>query len=242
MACVAQLNFSDIPEMMVGARPRASAAQRRDFERQSQRLYAESEESSQDGEEMPSAAIGVSCAELEAMFPTLDSSLVRAMHAEAASAQQVVDTLLALAAVGAGEAAADAGAMPRREVGVEDHDKFPLLTSSDGWQVIPARIDVGEEALGSAWRDRARVAAEKPSPKECGRLSRVQRPRRSRGRGGGASESEAPQPLTDYECRHLAGERRAKERVLYSRKHVAAPQATAMVASGSCDAEDISSI
>lgn len=103
---------------------------------------------------------------LESMFSTLDPSLVRSISAEAATPQQALQILLALSASIAAPAAVEEP--PSADIGVDDHEAFPVLLDTDGWQVVSNRAfinhDSGEKTC-SAWCDRAKAAAELPQQK-----------------------------------------------------------------------------
>lgn len=227
----AALNFSDVPEMLAGARPGANPARRREFERQSSMLYKEEE--AQRTEEVvvvSRAAAEAACRDLEEMFPILDPALIHAVLAEAPSAQHAVESLLALSASstepvgrGAGSSASPGAAgtehlAPKWELGVQDHDKFPSLVDAEGWQVLPSVcFQAEDEEPGSAWRDCARAAAKRPAPKRSSQTAVIWGPKKKLSVEQKEEEHEQVQPLTDYECRHRAGEQRAKHRVQYSR-------------------------
>lgn len=211
---VAELNFSDVPEMLPGARPGATAAQREAFERRSRMLHWEDVEEHMQTVVRVQAAAGSddgSTKAMEDMFPMLDVALVRSIQAESPSAQHALDTLLALTA-----SAEPMGGAPMHEVGLDDHSKFPSLVDADGWQCVSgAKLQEGERDPGSAWRDRASAAKDKPAPKA--KVEPVPWVRKKRQGQQKVEELEQTQPYTDYECRHRAGECRAKQRVKYSR-------------------------
>lgn len=108
-------------------------------------------------------------AELEAMFPTLDASLVRSLAADAPTLDNALDTLMALSATTATPTAPiELPPLDKGQVvgGPDDMIKFPSLATADGWE-LPGRRgcefdDNGEES--TAWRDRARSAAALPDP------------------------------------------------------------------------------
>lgn len=223
------LNVFDIPEMLPGARPGANPAQREQFEKRSCMLHHEDVEEYTQKVTQTRAAAGIgitSTKELEAMFPMLDAALVRSIRAESPSAQHALDTLLALAACSAepvsgaavGETAGPPKELPKWDVGLEDHNKFPSLIDADGWQCVSGtKLQTGEEDSGSAWRDRASAAKDKPAPKAKAEAV-AWGPKKKQGREKAEEDDpEQVQPYTDYECRHRAGERRAKQRVQYSR-------------------------
>jgi len=234
------LNLFDVPELLPGAQPRANPAAREDFEQRCRALHHEEDSEAERWElrwpgppatEEPRALAGGALAsELRAMFPGLDSQLVQSLAAEARSPQAAVDVLLALAAAAeraVGEPPAAARPRPP-SVGVEDHDKFPLLTDGRGWQVCGGQQLQHEGELGSRWRDRAQAAAELPAPVPRPQLpGAVQAVRRARqGRAGEADGGEGPrapdgpwgaEAEAEYEFRHRAGQRRAERRARRSR-------------------------
>jgi len=231
MARVGVLNFSDVPEMLRGARPGANPSQRAEFERRSRQVFQCDEEDYTHEAAVSRAACGAEATsrELEEMFPMLDPTLVRSLRAEATSSQQALETLIAIAAdmnePVAGSAAEGtrkgevAGTeLPKLAVGVDDHDRFPLLVGADGWQVPAARLEAQDEELGSIWRDRAKAAADKPAPKGSSQPPMPWGPRKKKQGQQEDGVVELDQPPTDYECRHLAGERRAKQKVIYGRR------------------------
>jgi len=237
------VNLFDMPELLPGAQPSANPAQREEFEQRCRRIHDEEESERREEVENARAAAGATAAssvsELEAMFPNLDGALVRAIRADAPSAQHALETLLELSAAaadpscGALEAAATTP-LPPINVGVEDHEKFPSLMDKDGWQVGSERAFAAaavaasetEESLGSDWRDRAKAAADiAPEPRKApvatawGAQAAAER-RRKAERKAAAQEDEDRErqlPLTDYESRQMAGQRRAKHRALYAR-------------------------
>jgi len=230
MARVGVLNFSDVPEMLPGARPRANPSQRAQFERCGLQLHQCDEEERAHEAAGSWAAFGAEATsrELEEMFPMLDPALVRSLRAEATSAQQALETLIAIsadtnepvagsAAEGTGTGEVAATELPKLVVGADDHDRFPLLVGADGWQVPAARLEAQDEELGSVWRDRAKAAADKPAPQHSSQAPMPWGPRKKKQGQQEEGLVEQAQPLTDYECRHLAGERRAKQKVIYSR-------------------------
>merc|ERR1719210_1741887 len=89
---------------------------------------------------------------------------------------------------------------------------------ADGWQVIPAHLQEADDEPENGWRDRAKAAADKPAPKRSsqppvvwGRKKKKQVQQRQ------ADFDEQGLPLTDYDCRHQGGQRRAQQRVQYGR-------------------------
>eukprot|EP00928_Gymnodinium_smaydae_P036757 TRINITY_DN2564_c0_g1_i4.p1 TRINITY_DN2564_c0_g1~~TRINITY_DN2564_c0_g1_i4.p1 ORF type:complete len:220 (+),score=52.21 TRINITY_DN2564_c0_g1_i4:102-761(+) len=177
------VNLSDIPELMPGAQPSANPAQREHFEQRCIKLHAEEVEEKQAVAAENQAAAGAGPASagsgLESMFPNLDPALIRAICSDSPSQQGAIETLLALSAAAAEphngtiEKAA-VPTLPPLNVGLEDHDKFPSLVDSKGWQVgCERQFDFAErmaggkdEELGSAWRDHAQTAGEIPAPQK----------------------------------------------------------------------------
>lgn len=227
-----RLNLSDVPELMPGAQAKSTPAQREDFEKRSRQLhYEEAEERSNNVAFSNAAAgVGVTTTELEEMFPALDKALIRTLRSEARSAQEAIETLLALSAATAepvaGTTASNEGetnpvspSKPLR-LGVEDHNKFPSLIDADGWQVPCKRLQAhNEEELGNAWRDCAKAAVEKPPPKPAARPLQGAwgRKQQDRQKTEGEEAAEEKHLFTDYEYRHQMGERRARHRVQYGR-------------------------
>jgi len=228
------VNLSDIPELLPGAQPNANPAQREEFEARCRKLHNEEEAERRKEARANNLAAGVgppsASSELEAMFPALDADLIRAILADAGSTQRALETLLALSAATSdpsgleASAAASVPKLPPRNIGVEDHDKFPCLLDSDGWQAISTReIDriVGgsdEEDLGGgcAWSERAKAAADLPVPRKAPIATTVAM-RRRRKQQTDKEVDEQVQPLTDYDVRKQAGQRREKHRALYGR-------------------------
>jgi len=221
MAKTAVLNFSDVPEMLPGARPGANPAQRQQFERLSCRLHEEEEEERTWEWRAPQILSSVDSTgnELEGMFPTLDPALVKMLRAEAPSLEHAMEILLALTAATADPGINDSGvdSLPR-DVGIQDHNKFPSLIDADGWQVPAVRLQADED-LGTGWRDHVKAAADKPAPKASSRQPVVLGPRRKQSKQKDANPDQHVQPLTDYDCRHKAGQQRAQQRVQYGRSH-----------------------
>jgi len=210
-------NLFDMPELMLGAQPSAKPAQRETFERRCKELHTDATLESA----AANAVASVGAPDLEAMFPMLDAALVRTLQAEAPSAQHAIDMLLALSAAMSEPVAGGqprATSPPPRQIGVEDHEKFPLLVTSEGWQIVTQRqlLHAPEEDLGCAWRDRAKAAADMPAPHPApvpatGYARR--RPSRQK-----VEPAEEPEPCpTDYDFRHSAGQRRAQHRTQFGR-------------------------
>eukprot|EP00443_Scrippsiella_acuminata_P004339 CAMPEP_0115249644 /NCGR_PEP_ID=MMETSP0270-20121206/42696_1 /TAXON_ID=71861 /ORGANISM="Scrippsiella trochoidea, Strain CCMP3099" /LENGTH=288 /DNA_ID=CAMNT_0002664991 /DNA_START=55 /DNA_END=921 /DNA_ORIENTATION=+ len=235
------VNLSDIPELMPGAQPSANPAQRETFEQRCRQLYAVEAEERRAEVEAARAAAGLgpasACSELEAMFPNLDPTLIRALCADAPSEQSAIDTLLALAAASAephtvGDAVVAAPVvLPSLNVGLEDHENFPALVDAEGWQVgsqrqfeLAEKLAQGEEEdLGSAWRDQAQAAADIPAPpakawgpaKVASAMGRKRGKEEENRKEGEEPSTEAAQPMTDYEFRQHVGQRRARHRVQF---------------------------
>mmetsp|Transcript_98512 Transcript_98512/g.317638 ORF Transcript_98512/g.317638 Transcript_98512/m.317638 type:complete len:273 (+) Transcript_98512:118-936(+) len=169
------LNSSDLPELMPGARPRATPAARSDFEQSCHKLHEQVAKECREAavaQQAPATAASPADAggDLVAMFPSLDAELVQSLAAEASSQQAAIDTLLALVAALAEpgvvisvDSTVAGAAAPVPNIGTEDHAKFPSLVDKDGWEVVGRqRLERNAEELeevGSTWRDRARAAA-----------------------------------------------------------------------------------
>jgi hypothetical protein len=218
------VNLFDLPELLPGAKPSANPAQREEFEQRCRQLHLEelSEERAARREVRMAAGHHVTATDLEEMFPNLDAQLVRALCADAPTPQHAIETLLALAAstaepVAGGEAPPRATTPPPIDLGVEDHEKFPTLVDSSGWQVASQQQfekDPDEE-LGNVWRDRAHAAKDMPAPKATYTGATVGR--RRTGKKEEDCEPLQQEFMTDYEYRQRAGQLRAKHRVLYGR-------------------------
>lgn len=219
------LNTFDLVEHMPGAQSSATPAQRVEFEQRCQKLYREEVHEHGCAASRASARTHIAVSDMEAMFPSLDSALVHALCAEAASPQHALNTLLALSALSA-DPEPTARTIPRQDIGVDDADEFPLLVDSDGWQVpgVRAKAGVEEGALGSAWRDRAKVAAALPCPQRTSADRTVAKrrpaiPNRTidahQGAFDGAEDSS--QWETDLDFRQRRGELRARNMTRASR-------------------------
>lgn len=163
-----------------------------------------------------------------AMFPALDPELIRTMLEELPTVQHALETLLALSAATCD--LASAGDAPDQEMGVEDHDRFPTLVDSEGWQVAGKhQFDLGPDLdLSSAWCDRARAAASMPAPR-ASRLAVAPAPvstgpRRSAGLAE-QEEEELEGPIDEYDLRHAAGQRRIRHRARFAPRRLAAAAA-----------------
>lgn len=86
--------------MLPGAQPRANPAARAEFEGRCKQLHREEIEEKEDARQQLLAAAGehLPVGKLLAIFPTLDASLVRSLAADAPTRQDLIDTLMALAA------------------------------------------------------------------------------------------------------------------------------------------------
>jgi len=154
---------------------------------------------------------------LEAMFPNLDSALVRVLASDAASPQLAMETLLALTFAIAEPLAA---ARLPKDIGLEDIDAFPSLVDADGWQVAGQQQlrRSSEEDLGSAWCDRARAIASTPAQRPAVRMAATLATSKKR-----VSEQdepiglEVPQPESEYEYRQRLGKQRVQNRAQFGR-------------------------
>jgi len=224
---------------MPGAQPSANPAQREEFEQRCRDLSRESyleemEAQASRAVARATAGHGAAASDLEAMFPNIDADLIRAIHTESPTPQHAIETLLALSAaiaepVGGSEEAASrrATSPPPLLLGVEDYDKFPCLTDGNGWQAVSQRqLERDDEDLGSAWCDRAKVAARLPQPplpvpvdsRAWGAARQEAFPSRRAPSGSkGDDECFAPEVETEYEMRQRLGQRRIQHRVQYGR-------------------------
>lgn len=216
-----RVNLSDIPETMPGAQPRANPAQRFDFEQRCRELHRDSVEEERETQAAMRTARSAEAAsfvtDLEAMFPLLDPALIRSLVADAPSQQHAIEMLLTLSASMGGEEGCTvrAATPPPRNLGVEDHEKFPTLGGSPTKREEPEEDEA--ENPGSAWRDRAKAAAGLPAPPRPALATTVAAPRRRKEASAKEEVTELQQPLTDYEFRQKAGQRRARHRALYGR-------------------------
>lgn len=211
-------NLFDIPELMPGAQPSCTPAQREEFEQRCRQLHQEevrAERASMASRaESRATESELAMAELEAMFPNIDPGLVRSLAAELPSPQHAIEMLLMLAAT---MADADGGDESHRtpapeplDLGVESLERFPSLLDTQGWQV---RSHSREQEPGCEWRDRAQAARHIAAPKKSASSSQVslEKPRR-KPKKSMELDHEPQQFQTDYEWRLLAGQRRAQRR------------------------------
>eukprot|EP00927_Polykrikos_kofoidii_P064041 TRINITY_DN59036_c0_g1_i1.p1 TRINITY_DN59036_c0_g1~~TRINITY_DN59036_c0_g1_i1.p1 ORF type:complete len:303 (-),score=64.19 TRINITY_DN59036_c0_g1_i1:104-958(-) len=255
-----EVNLSDMPELLPGARPSANPAKREEFERRCLQLYRDAECEEKEAAKNTQAAAGSSAkgSDLEAMFPLLDSSLVRSIMADSPTPQHALETLLALSEavsepVVGGEPPPRAATPPPRMVGVEDHEKFPSLVDRDGWQIASSRDFVRDkEELGSAWRDRAKDIADIPAPAKAptvastaaaGAWGRRRRPEKGEPEASNVTRDDEMAPLeTEYEFRQRVGQRKAKTRALYGRGgRGRGAGVSGRGCSGDVDADDVAS-
>jgi hypothetical protein len=220
------VNLSDMPELMRGAQPGATASSRKAFKSRSVQLYQDGvSDSGQILRVGQSACVGppLDVSDAVAMFPALDAGLVKSIFFEAQTPGKAVDTLLTLSRNIAELVSADVSSGTPRTLGVDDHDLFPLLVDADGWQVAnikePVRHANGD---GSAWRDRAKAAASVPVPPiKSARETTLKHPR---------SRPQAPKCIVDgvvnddsqdneYDWRQNAGVKRMQSRRKYRHPH-----------------------
>ncbi|CAL1156382.1 unnamed protein product [Cladocopium goreaui] len=230
------VNLFDMPELMPGAQPSANPAAREEFEQRCRQLHRDEEQERLERQYEHSVTAAAkeqaSINELQAMFPSLDADLIRVIHAEAPTPQQAVETLLALN--DANEGQVPMTTPPPLDMGMDDEEKFPVLTDAHGWQVVSQRlIDRDpEEDLGSAWCDRAKAVQHMPAPMT--EKSPVLAPKRKP-----KKEEKDEKPLeedvfeTDYDFRHRIGQNRAKHRARYGRG-----RGTASRGQGEAEAEE----
>eukprot|EP00929_Paragymnodinium_shiwhaense_P052878 TRINITY_DN26478_c0_g1_i1.p1 TRINITY_DN26478_c0_g1~~TRINITY_DN26478_c0_g1_i1.p1 ORF type:complete len:275 (+),score=83.54 TRINITY_DN26478_c0_g1_i1:129-953(+) len=245
------VNLTDIPELLPGAQPSANPAQREEFEQRCIKLHREAEMEEREATVTTQVAAGgaVTVSDLEAMFPMLDAALINCIFADSRSPQAAIDTLLALSAdlnePVDGAARPRAKSPPPRDLGVEDHEKFPSLTDGSGWQVASSKLferDPDEE-LGSVWRDRAKDAAPLAAPKASLANTAWGKPRKKKendeAANGGYIDDDKPLPETDYEFRHRVGQQRAKKRLQYGRTgRGRAPQGAEAGGDDECESEE----
>ncbi|CAJ1336365.1 unnamed protein product [Effrenium voratum] len=98
-----------------------------------------------------------------------------------------------------------------------DHEKFPVLTDAEGWQVVSQKLIDGkkEEDLGSAWCDRAKAVQHMPAapvPQPAAPL-----PKRKAKKEESKEVEEDDILETDYDFRHRIGQNRAKARARFGR-------------------------
>ncbi|CAJ1400295.1 unnamed protein product [Effrenium voratum] len=212
------VNLFDLPELMPGAQPSANPAQREEFEQRCRQLHRDEEKERlerQHEQSMTAAAREqASVSELQAMFPTLDADLIRVIHAEAPTPQEAVETLLALSV---DDDQPRAATPPPLDMGMDDHEKFPVLTDAEGWQVVSQKLIDGkkEEDLGSAWCDRAKAVQHMPAapvPQPAAPL-----PKRKAKKEESKEVEEDDILETDYDFRHRIGQNRAKARARFGR-------------------------
>jgi len=217
--CRSQLpyvNLFDIPEIMPGAQPTASSAQRMEFESRCVKLFQEERHD----DKAAASPIPTTAADLQAMFPNMDAALVQTLAAEAPSHQAAMETLLALSAAMADPVKPE---QPPKDIGLEDADAFPLLVGADGWEVasrqqLERKLD---EDTGSPWCDRAKAAASKPAPPIVATAAAAVAMRRkssNRACAAGFCETSGPETETDYEYRHRLGKDRTQNRAKFGRQ------------------------
>jgi len=219
------LNCVDAPELVLGARA--------DFQQSCLAMHAEDVHALGNVRELAPHVV-----ELQLMFPDLEPTLVQEVYAEALTAQDAVDTLLAIVP-GAPSASGKVQSSRTGRDPAQDYLEFPSLVGSDGWEVVNSRsvVDATSEDLGRDWCERVKAAAELPAPnaKPTSSLN----PRRSFVlRNGQGDSSESIELETDYESRQRQGKQRAENRAKYPRKPRSAyhkEEATAGVNSSSDD-------
>mmetsp|Transcript_75653 Transcript_75653/g.105048 ORF Transcript_75653/g.105048 Transcript_75653/m.105048 type:complete len:259 (+) Transcript_75653:68-844(+) len=220
------VNLFDMPELMPGAQPSANPAKREEFEQRCRQLHRDEEQErlEQQYEKSVTAAAQekASLQELQAMFPTIDADLIRVLHAEAPTPQQAVETLLALA--DAATEGVPVTTPPPLDMGMDDEEKFPVLTDANGWQVVSQRLihRDPEEDLGSAWCDRAKAVQHMPAPvlEKVSPVAPKRKPKKEEKDAKAVEEDDVFE--TDYDFRHRIGQNRAKHRARYGRGRGAA--------------------
>jgi len=224
-----QVNLFDIPELMPGAQCSATPAARAMFEQRCQEIHA-------DSTWVPTPKHGKTTSdltvdELVAMFPSLDPALVQAIVLDSSSAQQAMETFLALTAAESEPAAPPPAA---KNIGIESTDAFPSLTDADGWQVASQHMfDRTNDDLGSAWCERAKAAASQPAPQPVwAPASRMLPARKCSTKQAGVVAPEIVQGETDYDMRQRTGKQRMQNRARFSRRPAAASGVDMVFAAG----------
>lgn len=211
-------NLFDVPELLPGASAGANPAQRTTFENRCRKLREEQAEEEQPYRTGVASSNGATTVEdLCAMFPSLDADLVRSLAMDFPTPQHAIETLLQLVA---SSSEATVPPLPPRELPIADLEAFPSLTDSDGWQVVSqAQFDKDpDEDLGSAWRDTAKDAADKPAPpKSSNTAPTAWGPKRRAAKEKQEDAPEAALPETDYEQRLRRGQQRAKNKAVFGR-------------------------
>eukprot|EP00913_Durusdinium_trenchii_P035419 g33145.t1 len=219
-------------QLMPGAQPSANPAAREEFEQRCRQLHRDEEQERLEREYEKSMTAAAkeqaSINELQAMFPTLDADLIRIIHAEAPTPQQAVETLLALAADAAPEGQAPVATPPPLDVGMNDEEKFPVLTDANGWQVVSQRlIDPCRQAVQHI-----------PAPTLPEKVEKTPKKKPKKDEKEATKEVEEDDIFeTDYDFRHRIGQNRAKHRARYGRG-----RGTASRSSGVEEEEDDASV
>lgn len=231
------LNFYDVPEMLPGARPGAGPVEHAFFLRRCDALRAAEEEEFHANADEAAIESVLTHQQLEAMFPLLDADLVSSIYTEASSPEVGLNMLLALAG-SLGEPAAEAMPPPPPvDLGVGDENAFPSLTDADGWQVVGrAQLEREPDAvLGNKWADCAKAAAmvpdRAPAPrKPLGAWGRPQKEKEEETKHvKDANDADQECALSEYDQRHMAGERRIRHRAQFGRGHGHSQNATETV-------------
>lgn len=220
------VNLFDLPELMRGAQPRSSAANRKAFQSRSVKLYRDSAANNDHCVTATSAHARVSLDldDAVAMFPVLDAELVVNIFSDSPTTDAAVETLLALSTNVAEAVSVHASSESPWDVGLDDRILFPSLVDVEGWQIVHGGASVchDDEKRGSLWCDRAKAAASQSVPPvHTATLANINRPRR-RSQRNSASHGQAAEDLLqedEYQCRHTMGEQRIQNRRQYARSH-----------------------
>lgn len=221
-------NFSDVPDLAPWAHGWPTSSLSGHLEQRCREVYRESEEAQWTVEELPAASSSHDERELlECMFPELEPQLVQELYAEATSPDQAIDTLLTLATATpkswAAIHSASSCALPplARDMGLGNHEQFPSLLDSQGWQVVSGRKLV-HDAVGTMWRDCAQRAVDSidkttaPAPAISAVRTREAKvtfiPTQQRLLRPDQNVEERIPLETEYEFRQRVGQRRAQER------------------------------
>merc|ERR1719221_771921 len=85
---------------------------------------------------------------------------------------------------------------------VADADQFPTLVNSEGWEVVGSRqLEHNAESLGSAWCDRAKVAASLPAPRATQPKANVMTCRPDIVHSGASVKPDVEEQGSEYEMR-----------------------------------------
>merc|ERR1711957_671483 len=132
------------------------------------------------------------------------------------------DTLLTLSRNIAEPVSADASLGSPHNLGVDDHNLFPLLVDADGWQIanMPELARNAKGDGGSAWCDRAKAAASEPAPPIRSAVQTTLKHRRCRPQAQKCIVEDVVDDESqdnEYDWRQNAGVKRVQNRRQYPR-------------------------